>query len=215
MVDGLITSLSNGLFLGLFVGSVVGLFLVFVTGDIEPVENLRWSWQNTKMFYQRAPLLKSAPVLTILWPFWQVGGLIAGLRGPELEKRFNPNQGIWKSTQYALVITPITALILGLPIVLVPMQILGSDIRLFVWLGHGLTVGLGNGVTAGLIIGGSASIRHFTLRLRLYRMGHIPWNYARFLDHAADRLFLQKVGGGYIFIHRMLLEHFAQMENPK
>jgi hypothetical protein len=24
--------------------------------------------------------------------------------------------------------------------------------------------------------------------------------------------FLQKVGGGYIFIHRMLMEHFAQME---
>ncbi|MDJ0904037.1 MAG: hypothetical protein QNJ55_35140 [Xenococcus sp. MO_188.B8] len=36
------------------------------------------------------------------------------------------------------------------------------------------------------------------------------WNYARFLDYASDRIFLQKVGGGYIFIHRLLLEHFAQ-----
>jgi hypothetical protein len=39
----------------------------------------------------------------------------------------------------------------------------------------------------------------------------IPWNYARFLDYATERLFLQKVGGGYIFVHRMLLEHFAGM----
>ncbi|MDJ0592593.1 MAG: hypothetical protein QNJ72_21810 [Pleurocapsa sp. MO_226.B13] len=40
----------------------------------------------------------------------------------------------------------------------------------------------------------------------------MPWNYARFLDYAAERIFLRKVGGGYIFIHRMLLEHFARME---
>ena len=46
----------------------------------------------------------------------------------------------------------------------------------------------------------------------LYRLGDAPWNYARFLDYATERLFLQKVGGGYIFIHRMLLEHFAQMD---
>jgi len=39
----------------------------------------------------------------------------------------------------------------------------------------------------------------------------MPWNYASFLDYGTERLFLQKVGGGYMFIHRMLLEHFAQM----
>jgi len=45
-----------------------------------------------------------------------------------------------------------------------------------------------------------------------YRMGYIPWNYARFLDYATEHIFLQKVGGGYIFIHRMLMEHFAGMQ---
>jgi hypothetical protein len=40
----------------------------------------------------------------------------------------------------------------------------------------------------------------------------MPWNYARFLDHCCDRIFLQKVGGGYIFIHRLLMEHFAAMQ---
>jgi len=33
-----------------------------------------------------------------------------------------------------------------------------------------------------------------------------------FLDYAAGELHsLQKVGGGYIFVHRYLLEHFAEM----
>jgi hypothetical protein len=63
----------------------------------------------------------------------------------------------------------------------------------------------------GLHFGGSAVLRHFALRFTLYRKKYAPWNYARFLDYATDRLFLQKVGGGYIFIHRMLLEHFAEM----
>ncbi|MEQ9667036.1 NACHT domain-containing protein [Coleofasciculus sp. G2-EDA-02] len=55
-------------------------------------------------------------------------------------------------------------------------------------------------------------LQHLSLRLVLWQSGAIPWNYARFLDYAAERIFLQKVGGGYIFIHRMLIEHFAQME---
>ncbi|MEO1068413.1 MAG: NACHT domain-containing protein, partial [Cyanobacteria bacterium J06638_6] len=66
---------------------------------------------------------------------------------------------------------------------------------------------------ASLICGGWACFRHFNLRFVLCCLGATPWNYTRFLDYATDRLFLQKVGGGYIFIHRMLLEHFAEMEN--
>jgi hypothetical protein len=42
-------------------------------------------------------------------------------------------------------------------------------------------------------------------------MTAMPRDYARFLDHAADLIFLQKVGGSYRFIHRLLLEHFAEM----
>jgi hypothetical protein len=32
------------------------------------------------------------------------------------------------------------------------------------------------------------------------------------LDYATDRIFLRKVGGGYIFIHRMLMEYFVALE---
>lgn len=85
---------------------------------------------------------------------------------------------------------------------------------------HGLYFGLMDGsrsrltllMLSGLSGGGAAYFRHLTLRVILQGMGYIPWNYARFLEYAIERLFLQKVGGGYIFIHRMLLEHFAQMK---
>jgi hypothetical protein len=64
----------------------------------------------------------------------------------------------------------------------------------------------------GILISGKSVIAHFTLRLILYRNGYIPWNYARFLNYCTERLFLQRVGGRYRFIHKLLQDHFAQME---
>ena len=65
------------------------------------------------------------------------------------------------------------------------------------------------GLAIGLQIGGEASLKHVVLLLWLVRNGSIPGIRSSFLDHAAERLLLRKVGGGYAFIHRMLLEHFA------
>jgi hypothetical protein len=45
----------------------------------------------------------------------------------------------------------------------------------------------------------------------LWANGYIPWNYASFLNYATNCILLQKVGGGYVFIHRSLLEHFTAL----
>ncbi|MGJ5632454.1 NACHT domain-containing protein [Nostoc sp. CALU 1950] len=129
--------------------------------------------------------------------------LIGGFRGSEIQQKNIPNQGIWKSARNALTI--------GMIIMLVFVAS-----RLFLEFTSGVSDEwlmslLNSGLSGGMICGGSACLRHFILRLRLYRQGNAPWNYARFLDYTVDRLFMQKVGGGYIFVHRMLLEHFAQM----
>jgi Cdc6-like AAA superfamily ATPase len=78
----------------------------------------------------------------------------------------------------------------------------------------GLFLGIFSGLICGMIIGGLSSIYllHLYTRIMLFYKGYIPWKYSHFLDYAAEHLFLQKVGGGYIFVHRMLLEHFALME---
>ena len=76
----------------------------------------------------------------------------------------------------------------------------------------GLVVGLYIGLVGGLNYGGGACLQHLVLRLLIYRNGTAPWNYARFLDSCADRILLRKIGGGYIFIHRMLMDYFAALE---
>ena len=73
----------------------------------------------------------------------------------------------------------------------------------------GLVFGLPVGLVFGLRYGGDSCLRHVVLRLLLIHNGSTPWNHVRFLNHAAKRILLRKVGGGYAFIHRMLLDYFA------
>jgi hypothetical protein len=67
------------------------------------------------------------------------------------------------------------------------------------------------GLIVGFTLGGFTAVQHLVLRALLATSGTMPWNIARFLDYCADRIFLRKVGGGYIFIHRLLMEHFASL----
>jgi transcriptional regulator with XRE-family HTH domain/energy-coupling factor transporter ATP-binding protein EcfA2 len=71
-------------------------------------------------------------------------------------------------------------------------------------------VGAAAGLLIGLIGGGLAWIQHWLLRFLLWKSGVIPWNYAHFLDYAAEHILLRKVGGSYIFIHQLLLDYFTQ-----
>jgi len=106
---------------------------------------------------------------------------------------------------------------------------------LIVGLRVGLISGLISGVVFGLIFGPISALRfgliaglmfvlfvvlgelgyscltHWILRFLFWRAGYAPWRYVRFLDYATQRVFLRKTGGGYIFIHRMLMEHFASL----
>jgi hypothetical protein len=57
---------------------------------------------------------------------------------------------------------------------------------------------------AACAFGWLAVIEHFALRFALYKRGVMPWRYVKFLDYAADRALLKKIGGGYMFVHPFL-----------
>ena len=94
--------------------------------------------------------------------------------------------------------------------------LIGLPVGFFRSVNSGLDSGLTFCLIAGFWYGGFDVLQHGLIRLLLWWRGDAPLNYARFLDYAATELhFLQKVGGGYIFVHRYLLEHFATMaERP-
>lgn len=65
------------------------------------------------------------------------------------------------------------------------------------------------GLFMALEKGGYFLLDHFATRYLLRRRDFIPWHLVRLLDTAAERLFLRRVGGSYVFVHRTLLEYFA------
>jgi hypothetical protein len=75
----------------------------------------------------------------------------------------------------------------------------------------GIGVGLGGTIVGWLRNGGRANLQHLVLRLILWRNDLAHLRYVRFLDYAAERIFLRKVGGGYIFVHRLLQDYFADL----
>ncbi|MEL6937795.1 MAG: serine/threonine-protein kinase [Cyanobacteria bacterium J06598_1] len=129
-------------------------------------------------------------------------GVIRGFSGSQIAIVTKPNQGIRQSAKNAIFFSVIATVAPWF----IAHSFDGSTSPLF-WAAAGLTFALATG-------GGEACVKHGALRLVLFCQGRIPWNYARFLNDAADRIFLQRVGGGYIFVHRLLLEHFANMPAP-
>jgi len=68
---------------------------------------------------------------------------------------------------------------------------------------------LAPGLLGWLFYGGSAAIRHFVIRVLLAWDGDAPLNYASFLDYCCNRILLHRVGNGYQFRHKLLLDYFA------
>ncbi|MDY6802488.1 MAG: NACHT domain-containing protein [Cyanobacteriota bacterium] len=143
------------------------------------------------------------PEETKRWLAWLAGRMEE--RG-EREFRINKLQESWLTTKeerwtYGLGVRLLSQLILAL--------ILGRIFGLiFGWIGGAIAA------LIGVIIGTFVAIpglKRLMLRVVLCCYGNIPWNYSRFLDYATERLFLQKVGDRYQFIHEILQKHFACM----
>jgi DNA polymerase III delta prime subunit len=75
----------------------------------------------------------------------------------------------------------------------------------------GLVGGLVGGLSFGLVFGLTATTSHYMLRFWLWRTHYFPWKAVSFLEDATARILLRRVGGSYSFIHRLLLDHFADL----
>ncbi len=194
----------GGILFGCIVGMIVGLLLAIVLREISAMLGT-----DVDLLDVAGPALIGAAICGV------IGGLVlggvAGLRPGVIDMKTAPNQGMNLSTRWACF----SGLVFGLVVTLIFEFV-------FYLSGGGFVVGLLAGVIVwpmsalyfGLWFGGLDVIQHYLLRLMLDIRGHAPLNYVRFLDYAAHDLnFLQKVGGGYVFIHRILLEHFAAMDN--
>lgn len=194
--------------------------------DIRPVETIRWSWDGA--LRGSIPGLLIGVILGLLDQyitgttrqndviliFAALGalltGLVGGLRRGVVASKALPNEGLRLSLRYGLRVGLIFALASALVFGLIFG--LGANQTIDFWSGWRISLRLGImlGLLALLWYGGIEVLHHAVLRMLLQREDSIPRRYPAFLDHAVELIFLRRVGGGYIFVHQLLQNYFAQ-----
>ncbi|RZN41669.1 MAG: NACHT domain-containing protein [Methanosarcinales archaeon] len=228
------------LFVGLFAGAIFGVIfgilfglldvLFSYDGVIRPVETLRFSWPAmiTKAVVLGLLVLLACrlsiinfdlrAMLTLVLPLVLIVAVFAGLIKGEIVTSVAPNEGMRRSAHNAVYAWLLLGLLIGSFLwIFLALNVRVEGLWLLlamlpVMLLIGLLLGLVFGFPIWLNYGGRACIQHYILRIMLWRNGSAPLNYVRFLDYAAEHVLLRKVGGGYIFMHRLLLEYFASLE---
>lgn len=208
----------------LFVGLLASISFVLGFGYLEHVQNLdteirtvealSWSWREAAKGILPGLILGvlTGGVMGLLYgishgfifliTFTLFFILLGGLRRNQIDEKQHPNQGIHLSMTNSLW----AAFLFGLVFMSVyATRVLHLGLAK-AWPRSALFV-----LVAWLLYGGSVLMKHGAVRIVLWLNGYLPWNYAALLDDCADHIFLRKVGGGYIFIHRLLMEHFAAM----
>ncbi len=153
------------------------------------------------------------------------------------QERLVPNQGIRLSLRNSLLLGLISGVVIGgIGIVTFALSE-GLSYWLSYWLIVGLNEGLRVGMSYWLsveqsyalslglsyfwslfvassilvwiVTGGLAVWRHYLIRCLLRRAHAFPLNAFQFLDDATARILLRRLGGGYRFTHRLLLDSLA------
>ncbi len=194
-----------------------GSYLFALQGHTHALNSASFSPDGTRIV-TTSSAADNRPVSVMWLGLGLLLGLLGGLRTGVRETKTSPNQGIRLSARHAVVIGLIGGLIVaaavGLTFVVV-YALTPQPTDRFSDLAVLLSVSsLWLGIAIACWYGGFDVVQHLILRLILYFKGHIPWNYARFLEYAAERILLRKVDGGYVFIHRLLREYFAGLNGP-
>jgi len=221
---------------GLILIPIFGTVFPMFNEVVKPVEIINWSSFNlidlcSLSFWLYVGIVCTIPVIAsgrfttifLIPAFNRIERLSRNLLyGKSLQTTQVPNQGIWNSIDNIRIFMLLEIFIISIIVAMLSLGLMVQESTgwlLYIWIICLFVLPI---LCAFLFImfAGTASSafavsKHFLLRLILWSQGYIPWNYARFLDYSTEILFMQKLGGGYIFVHRMLMEHFAQMKEEE
>ncbi len=233
-------ALLAGLGAGLVAGGLLAFFRLLLVWArvswfrIETVETLNWRWLRA-LLGGGLGLVGGGLLGGLLWlagrglepPIsggWVILlaliGLISqtvahALERDEMKMRTTPGQGFVRSAQNGRLVGIMTgvgtAVLLGLGWLITNwanMPVTGATFWPFA-----VGISLYLGISAGLAYGGLAALQQRQLSRVLAQQQLAPADYIHFLDYAAERNLLRKVGGGYMFVHLLLLDYFRETAN--
>ena len=188
------------------------------------VDSFRWSWRRgglgiaagaaagivvtwfVEVVLAGVVAVSYADLLAAGFLLGTLGMLASGLTAKvQIGMRVVPNQGFHRTAHNSVLVGAtvlFVILVLGIPIGLAENDLQNG-------LSFVLIFGVPIGASAALWAGAAACLQHFVLRFLLHMAEGVPYRLVQFLDDSVNRIFLRRVGGSYIFIHRLLLEYFA------
>ena len=218
-----------------FVGLFCGLFG-------EPALNQRffgtprWSWRGAHRGLVRGLVWLGGGLvfglivgLVVGRVVWLVFGLIVGMvfellaifreglpeEGP-IQELAVPNEGTWQSGRLGLFTLPGAAVLVG---ALAWFTDIGAEriggVRFPGEAGlASLAAAIASLVVTMWLAQGTLFLAHWVFRFGLRLYGYAPFRLDRFLEYAAHRrLFLQRIGGGYRFVHDVVRKHFYDLRS--
>jgi hypothetical protein len=151
--------------------------------------------------------------------YWFVLGLLHGIAQEHIEDqdRHILNQGIRSSLHNGVTMGAISIAMITITAILIflPGQLMNHP-HLYQFLFgllyscfSALSISPYVGLLACMTTGGLTVWRHCTIRFLLWHSQTFPMRAPHFLDDSVARFLLRRVGGGYIFSHRLLLDYLA------
>lgn len=235
LAEGLLISLFIGIFDAPLIGVIIGLTFGLYFGlnsvnkqlqeDIKTIESLGWSFRKGLQSARNwLPWGACIGILVggIVWKTFTyevdpvtifiylilagaISGGLSGLFGlffggikKQVAKKSTLNQGIKQTTSNILFIGGISGLSVGLLV------------GVFESFNAGLTSGLFIGLLIAFWYGGLDIIQHYLLRALLSVHGHFPLRYRGFMEDTRRLSLIRRVGGGYQFMHRFMLDHLKE-----
>lgn len=191
-------------------------------GLIATIAIIYWLTKKNQEF-QSHPILSVVTWIVIFWPIisiilyvlFVILGFPAavwrhGVVADKIPHRKKPNQGILNSLYMVSILLMITTLGQWSEL-FIPVNVLAGpgawyDFIPFLFLLINLLIPL---------LGGRAVAQHFTFRLYLALKKELPLQLVRFLDCHIKLAILYRIGSGYTFIHRLLMEYFAKLTDEE
>jgi len=196
---GLGAGLGAGLLFGLFFGLSAGLSYWLLLGLFQGISHERVEDQDRQVFNQGIRRsLRNSGIMGVLG-----GGVIGATGILSAVLTIGPNMALYLTLHGGLSYALGQALSNGLPY--------GLGVARSFGLSYGWLLIVSGGLLVCTISGGLAVLRHAVLRLLLWRTRTFPWRAAPLLEDATARILLRRVGGGYSFIHRLLLDYFVNV----
>jgi len=187
----------------IMLGALLGSESIFSSGT---------SWEYLRYEISiLASMQGGAAIVVALIAGATIGMAIYGLTPASRQDKIRPNEGIRMSLSNGLKCgATLGVLISGLLVLVIAvLGLSGGFIGIVIHLHLYIALALGIVVLVCFRYGLLDVIHHWILRLLLYWRNVLPFRAVKFLNYSCDLIFLQRVGGGYIFIHRLILDYFA------